>query len=255
MSAVGFQLTTTLDTLVLQDNPTGTHTPANPQQAQGAPVPQDTVTLTPQTARGRDNSNPPNQLNFAPKALLAALRRNAQDPGSPGTPQGVQQTQQQELQQLDQALQQLGIDPQSISLFNQLALLAFANDPAALQQFVHQLQQSAQQLLDQGVVAAPTANPVQRDAQSIVTSAQTITVSQERLTVPLALAQGAAPGTPASTIPAPAQTSPITQNTATQGNVPSATFQELQITVAVLEGQPPPAPPNLSQPAPLNVTV
>lgn len=253
MSAVGFQLTTTLDTLVLQDNPNGTHTPANPQQAQGAPVLQDTVTLTPQTARGRDNNNPPNQLNFAPKALLAALRRNAQDPGSSGTAQGVQQTQQQELQQLDQALQQLGIDPQSISLFNQLALLAFANDPAALQQFVLQLQQSAQQLLDQGVLASPTANEDQRNAQPVATSAQTITAGQERATVALLLAQ-AASGTPASASIAAAQATSTAPNTATQGNVLSATFQELQTTVAVLENQPPPAPPNLSQSAPLNVT-
>ena len=43
-------------------------------------------------------------------------------------------------------LQQLGINPQSISLFNRLALLLYANDPAALQQFVQQLQQGAQEV-------------------------------------------------------------------------------------------------------------
>lgn len=253
MSAVGFHLTTTLDTLVLHSNPEATHTPTNPQQAQGAPVPQDIVTLTPQSARGRHN-NPPNQLNFAPKALLAALRRNVQDPEAPATAQDIEQTQQEELQQLDQSLQQLGIDPQSISLFNQLALLTFANDPAALQQFVRQLQQSAQQLLDQGVLASAAANQSQRDVQPLTIPAQIIAVGQEPVAVATALAQSAESGAPASAIPAPAQAGPNAPETASQGNALSATFQELQITVAVLEGQPPPAPSSLSRPAALNVT-
>lgn len=50
------------------------------------------------------------------------------------------QDQQQQLAQLDQLLSSLGIDPQSIPLFNQLALLLYLNDPAGLQQFVQQLE-------------------------------------------------------------------------------------------------------------------
>jgi hypothetical protein len=64
---------------------------------------------------------------------------------------------QQELQQLDQTLQQLGINPQSISLFNRLALLLYANDPAALQQFVQQLQQGAQDVGEGNALAATPA--------------------------------------------------------------------------------------------------
>jgi hypothetical protein len=52
----------------------------------------------------------------------------------------TQQEQQQQLAQLDQLLSTLGIDPQSIPLFNQLALLLYLNDPAGLEHFVQQLQ-------------------------------------------------------------------------------------------------------------------
>lgn len=108
---------------------------------------------------------------------------NASTQGANAPSQEAQQTQQQELQQLDQTLQQLGIDPQSISLFNQLALLAFANDPAALQQFVQQLQQSTQQIVLQGVFGAQTP------------------ASGQSLLTPSAPNQGQQPTAPVTTTP------------------------------------------------------
>jgi len=59
---------------------------------------------------------------------------------------GATQTPQQELAQLDQTLQQIGINPQSISLFSRMAMLLYANDPAALRNLVETLQQVAQQM-------------------------------------------------------------------------------------------------------------
>lgn len=49
-----------------------------------------------------------------------------------------------ELTQLDQTLQQIGINPQSISLFNRMAMLLYANDPAALKVLMQTLQTGAQ---------------------------------------------------------------------------------------------------------------
>lgn len=63
-------------------------------------------------------------------------------------------TQQQELAQLDQLLQRMGVDPQSISIFNQLAMLLYINDPIALQQFISTLQGAIPQ------PAAPSASAV-----------------------------------------------------------------------------------------------
>ena len=162
MATVGFQLTAAPDFLASQVNPNAADTSTNATQAQGAPVPQDTVTLTGQAAQGQGTNHQPNPPAFAPMVLQpAGTNTNATTQGPNASSQDAQQTQQRELQQLDQTLQQLGIDPQSITLFNQLALLAFANDPAALQQFVQQLQQSTQQILLQGVSGGQTPAPGQ----------------------------------------------------------------------------------------------
>jgi hypothetical protein len=253
MAAVTFQLVSVQENLnqapARQADANGTNTPLNPTQAQGAPVPQDTVTLAGQAAQGQQtgqnqqnplqqtvlfvaeagvftgnnraaagtqsaaagvqnpaaeqfgaSTDPPNVANGLAAALQAAAAKIAR--------RDLQPTQQQELQQLDQTLQQLGIDPQSISLFNQLALLLYANDPAALQQFISQLQHSTQQLLQQGVTATPAAN------QNHGNPNQTAAVN---------------PGqTPA------AQT---TASAALQGNSTLIQFQELQFTVAAVGGQ------------------
>jgi hypothetical protein len=179
-------------------------TPVNPNQAQGAPAPQDTVTLTGQASQGQQAQQNPQQPQAFQETVLAvaeaqvqvfaqgsANANNAQETpeGQPTaqvpTPTQTQDTavglatanaanggnaptgatsSQQELQQLDQTLQQLGINPQSISLFNRLALLLYANDPAALQQFVQQLQQGAQEVGEGNALASTPAS--QNAAQS-----------------------------------------------------------------------------------------
>ena len=179
-------------------------TPINPNQAQGAPAPQDTVTLTGQASQGQQaQQNPQQPQAFQGTVLVVAEAQvqvfahgNANANNAQETPEGQPtaqvptptQTQntavglaggnaanggnaptgatssQQDLQQLDQTLQQLGINPQSISLFNRLALLLYANDPAALQQFVQQLQQGAQNIGEGNALASSPAT--QNAAQS-----------------------------------------------------------------------------------------
>jgi hypothetical protein len=66
-------------------------------------------------------------------------------PGAPSaaTASAVSQASIAELAQLDQTLQQIGINPQSISLFNRMAMLLYANNPAALKMLVQTLQTGA----------------------------------------------------------------------------------------------------------------
>ena len=192
MAAVSFQLAAVFQEAITETpggQATGNATPVNPNQAQGAPASQDTVTLTGQAPQGQQTQQKTQQQAPFQETVLvvteaqvqvfargdngAANTRTQQTPEAPPTAQvqtqtqlqdpaaaalatgnaantgnagGAGQTSQQELQQLDQTLQQLGINPQSISVFNRLALLLYANDPAALQQFVQQLQNGAQEV-------------------------------------------------------------------------------------------------------------
>ncbi len=90
-----------------------------------------------------------------------AANTTAADPATNGNAT----TPQQELQQLDQSLQQLGINPQSIPLFNRMAMLLYANDPPALQLLVQTLQTAAtQQGAAQPANSANAAASVNQDA-------------------------------------------------------------------------------------------
>lgn len=81
-------------------------------------------------------------------------------------------TPQQELQQLDQTLQQLGINPQSISIFNRMAMLLYASDPTALRLLVQTLQSAAtQQDTGQAATNAPNGEN-QAVAQALLPAAQ-----------------------------------------------------------------------------------
>jgi len=179
-------------------------TPINANQAQGAPAPADTVTLTNQTAEGQQPGADPNRGHFGRAAFLdtagAYIGTNAARPnhhapepalpllppqtpaqtqdataattttpanvaansgvntvantantpadtagppsaGAPGTGSSANaNAPQQELQTLDRTLQQLGINPQSITLFNSMAMLLYASDPAALRLLVQTMQ-------------------------------------------------------------------------------------------------------------------
>ena len=114
---------------------------------------------------------------------------------------------QQGLQQLDQTLQQLGINPQSISVFNRLALLLYVSDPAALQQFVQQLQQGAQEVGEGNALASTSATHNAAQVQNTQTQNAGSTGSQAGVSAPGAYSaasanptQGQAQNTLASSI-------------------------------------------------------
>jgi hypothetical protein len=118
-------------------------------------------------------------------------------PAAPATG-GAFATPQQQLQQLDQSLQQLGINPQSIPLFNRMAMLLYADDPAALRLLVHTLQTAASQVGAGQTATNAAASPNQAAAQALLPTA---TPANQGQTVEL-LAAGA---------PAPAQTQQAAQ--------------------------------------------
>jgi hypothetical protein len=105
-----------------------------------------------------------------PALTLPGSGDTAPNPGAANTQ--AQLTPQQELVQLDQTLQQLGVDPQSISLFNRMALLLFAQDPTALKNLVDALQTADKQLGQLAGLANP--NVANAQIQPLVPTAQNV---------------------------------------------------------------------------------
>lgn len=94
-----------------------------------------------------------NAKNRTPSAISAASQ----------SPTGAHDTPLAQLAQLDHTLQQIGIDPQSVSLFSRMVMLLYANDPAALKMLVQTLQSGAQQIATDPNTARAT-NQVQTGA-------------------------------------------------------------------------------------------
>lgn len=141
-------------------------------------------------AQGEAAANIPQFANQVaqPAATLSQVNTPpvASQSGGPQTPLA-------ELDELDRSLQQLGIDPQSISLFNRMAMLLYANDPAALKLLVQTLQSGAQQLAAQNP-GASAANPSLRVATATVTSV----AESQNAVVPATNANAGAPAPPPS---------------------------------------------------------
>ena len=270
-----------------------TNTPVNANQAQGALVALDTVTLAAQTAQGQgaaqnqqdgqQNGQQAVEFQSSPafaaaaalfagaistisqngnnatatqaasgsgssangKSTLAGIANTAKQPTA--SQPDLAQTQKQQLQQLDQTLRQLGIDPQSISVFNQLAMLFYSSNPSDLQQFVRQVQLAAQKVLQQGTATSGAESQTASQASSASGDAAASSAAR-------AAANGAAQ---------PADGSP--QTTADSGNPSNAVaqqFQELQFAVAAVGGQvqlptptSAPSPPEKSPDKSLDVTL
>ena len=131
------------------------------QTAQAPGVPELPVKLTssvpnPQSSRTPSAANDPAQG----AAKSVAANHSTLSAASQSAPT-VSNTPLAELAQLDHTLQQIGIDPQSISLFNRMAMLLYANDPAALKMLVQTLQSDAQQLATDPNTVVATANQIQ----------------------------------------------------------------------------------------------
>ncbi|HKS80952.1 MAG TPA: hypothetical protein VJR23_05560 [Candidatus Acidoferrales bacterium] len=156
--------------------------------APGAPQPEPPpqVAAQPQPPQEPQPAQPANvqaiPANNADPAIAAAVAANAQAGGNPVEQAGAgPTTPQEQLQQLDQTLKQLGINPQSISLFNRMAMLLYANNPAALRVMVQEIQgaavgangatgnqqpaQARVQASSQDSGQAPPANPPQAQVQ------------------------------------------------------------------------------------------
>ena len=135
---------------------------------------------------------------------------------------------QQTLQQLDRVLQQLGIDPQSLSLISREGMLNWVNDPAALRQIVQNVQAAANS--SQQNAAVGLANPTQTTAQLAIASVnQNQIQSAQTQNQPQAAVQ-ANPASSSSAVASSANTNSLDQSAATaqQNATAVAQFHKLQ---------------------------
>lgn len=241
----------------------------NPNQAQGTPDPQDTITLSGRAALGQQTRQSQQEPLFQQTVILGAEAQVFNDASSAGSPQSaanapvaqqptsgghanlatsaataqaisatgaanstgaIQQTQQQQLRKLDQTLEQLGINPQSIGLFSQLELLGYANDPSALQQIIQQ-GTSATQTKDQGQGAGG-------DGVQLADASAAASLPQ----LPLLELQAASG---ANTAASQGSLASAGSSFAAQGSTASPGFQATQLRVPAVDGQ---LLPSTSQP-------
>jgi hypothetical protein len=140
---------------------------------------------------------------------------------------------QQTLQQLDRVLQQLGIDPQSLSLISREGMLNWVNDPAALRQIVQNVQAAASSV-HQGA-AVGSASPAESTAQKAIASANQNQIrSPETQNQPQASAQETYPASGSSSAASSANTNALDQSAATAQQNATAVmqFQKLQDCLA-----------------------
>jgi hypothetical protein len=121
----------------------------------------------------------------SPVALAAASAASAASPASASNSAPPQQT----LQQLDRVLQQLGIDPQSLSLISREEMLNWVNDPAALRQIVQNVQAASNSSRDTAALGA--ADPAQSTVQRVVAGANQFQIQPQTQIQPQVLAQEA----------------------------------------------------------------
>lgn len=123
------------------------------QTAQAPSVPQLPVKIVEESAAGQEPAGDQSQANstYATSARAPAVGPDSseiqQTSSASGTTENAE-TPIAELAQLDDTLQQMGVNPQSISLFNRMAMVLYANDPAALRVLVQTLQSGAEQVTE-----------------------------------------------------------------------------------------------------------
>ena len=209
------------------------------RQTQTAPAaPATTAANTPATTAANTAANTANTANAAAKTANAAAA------GDPAASSSVNaNAPQQELQMLDQTLQQLGINPRSIPLFNRMAMLLYASDPAALRLLVQTLQGAAtQQSAAQSANAAGSAN--QAAVQALLPTATPANQGQGT-NQPPATAPAAVQTQAQSTIPPQGQTAPATE----QIDVIAAQINFTEVQATFEPAQPSVAEPTTSAPA------
>ncbi len=138
---------------------------------------------------------------------------------------------QQTLQQLDRVLQQLGIDPQSLSLISREGMLSWVNDPAALRQIVQDVQAANKSQQD---AAAGAANPTHSAAQLSIGGGNQSQNQPKAQNQPEVSAQGANQASASSPAVASTNTNALNQSAATAQQNATAVmqFQKLQDSLA-----------------------
>lgn len=149
----------------------------------------------------------------------------------------------QQLSQLDRTLQELGIDPQSISLFHRMAMLLYANNPAALKDLVQQLPKAAELLTSQAssLNSANQFQPQTTDQiQTQNAASSTVGIKVAAAQFSLTEVQGMFPGTGSQAQGSPAD-QPADGNSAasatTQTGGVTIRLEELQISLTRPGGQ------------------
>jgi hypothetical protein len=198
------------------------------------PASQNDAAATPPTIQ----SNAPTVAVAAPAQAPAAQSPVAKAPASANaTATAVTASSaapaQQTLQQLDRVLQQLGIDPQTLSLISREGMLNWVNDPAALRQIVQNVQAAANS--SQQNAAVRSANPAQTAAQLAIASAnQNQIQSPQTQNQPQAAARESNPVSASSAAASNNNTNALDQSatTAQQNATAVAQFQKLQDSLA-----------------------
>jgi hypothetical protein len=116
---------------ISEEGLTAAQTQGSAPSARAAATQQSAAAGTPATAAGNQFTS------TADAAQVTMVGANAGGAISGNAPAGTPLA---ELAQLDNTLQEIGINPQSISVFNRMAILLYANDPAALRILVKTLQ-------------------------------------------------------------------------------------------------------------------
>ena len=198
------------------------------------PASQNDAAATPPTIQ----SNAPTVAVAAPAQAPAAQSPVAKAPASANaTATAVTASSaapaQQTLQQLDRVLQQLGIDPQTLSLISREGVLNWVNDPAALRQIVQNVQAAANS--SQQNAAVGSTNPAQTAAQLAIASAnQNQIQSPQTQNQSQAAARESNPVSASSTAASNNNTNALDQSAATaqQNATAVAQFQKLQDSLA-----------------------
>ena len=198
------------------------------------PASQNDAAATPPTIQ----SNAPTVAVAAPAQAPAAQSPVAKAPASANaTATAVTASSaapaQQTLQQLDRVLQQLGIDPQTLSLISREGMLNWVNDPAALRQIVQNVQAAANS--SQQNAAVGSTNPAQTAAQLAIASAnQNQIQSPQTQNQPQAAARESNPVSASSAAASNNNTNALDQSAATaqQNATAVAQFQKLQDSLA-----------------------
>jgi|GEM_PF-1984192 hypothetical protein len=216
---------------------------APPGQNQGSAV----IAATPNTAATSviaASAAQATATNQTPIATAAASAEATATPTSAPSTAPPQQT----LQQLDRVLQQLGIDPQSLSLISREGMLNWVNDPAALRQIVQNVQSAANS--SQANAAVGAANPTSIATELSSSSANQNPVQPPTPNQPQAPAEQTNPTSDNSPVADSANSNASNQSAATAQQNATAVmqFQQLQDSFAPDGGQPSPPAANPADP-------